>query len=113
MPVLIALAEAGSMQAMDDLQAIGTPQAVEELVPLLWDSDQTLAEKAAWRLAAMLPKPNIETVLRDYPLTETQRKSKWLDWIWEPFDGGDKYNSFGSRWPEVKMMKIAGHWFLR
>lgn len=84
-PVLKPLAEAGSTEAMDDLQAIGTPQAAEALVPLLWRSEET-AYKSAWRLAALLPLPNVENVLRNYPLTDEQKKAGWIDWIWKPFN---------------------------
>lgn len=41
---------------------------------------------AAWRLAALLHQPNVENVLRDYPLTEEQLRADKLDWIWEPFN---------------------------
>ena len=85
-PVLASLAEAGFVEAMDDLHAIGTSQAAEALVPLLWHADQSLAHRAAWRLVALLPQPNVENVLRDYKLTEEQRKADWLDWVWGPFD---------------------------
>ena len=85
-PRLAALAKAGSVEAMDDLQAIGTPQAAEELVSLLWHADQSLAASAAWRLAALLAKPNVENVLQYYPLTREQRSENWFDWIWQPFN---------------------------
>lgn len=86
MPHLAALAEEGSLDAMDDLQFIGTPHAAEALVPLLWNTDLKVAERAAWLLASLLPQSNIEEVLRDYNLTEKQRKAEWLDWIWQPFN---------------------------
>jgi len=85
-PALTSLAKAGFVEAMNDLQAIGTPKAAQPLVPLLWHPDQNLAANAAWRLAALLPQPNVEDMLRDYELTEEQRKADWLDWVWQPFN---------------------------
>jgi len=82
---LAPLARAGSVEAMDNLQYIGTSQATEALIPLLWHADKNISGNAAWRLAALLDKPGIEDALRDYPLTPQQRKADWLEWIWEPF----------------------------
>jgi hypothetical protein len=76
----------GSHTAMDALLAIATPNAGKALVPLLWNADQNLAVRAAWRLAALLRKMNIEDGLRDYPIAEEDKKKEWLNWIWEPFE---------------------------
>jgi len=85
-PVLTNLSAGGSERAMDALVAIGTPDAAEAFVPLLWSDDDSLAVYAAWRLAALLPQPNVEEVLRNYAIAEEQRKANSIKWIWEPFD---------------------------
>lgn len=84
-PVLLFSARKGSSDALDDLQAIGTPEVAEALVPLLWDR-KDIVYGVAWRLAALLNQPNVENVLRNYSLTEDQRKAEWVDWIWRPFN---------------------------
>ncbi|MFN6566892.1 NACHT domain-containing protein [Dendronalium sp. ChiSLP03b] len=82
----LAYLVAGSTEAMDDLLTIGTPDAAKALVPLLWKQDDRIAARAAWRLAALLHQPNVEDELRNYSLTEEQRRADKLDWIWQPFD---------------------------
>lgn len=84
--VLVGLYAQGLETAMDALLAIGTPDAAKALLPLLWDTDYNLAARAAWRLAALLPEPNVEEVLRNYPIAEEQRRANWIDWIWQPFE---------------------------
>jgi hypothetical protein len=84
-PALAKWAGEGLIWALDALQTIGTPQAAQALVPLLWDANTTLQHQAAWRLAALLPKPNVEPALGDYPLTPEQRNADCQDWVWEPF----------------------------
>ncbi|NER93342.1 MAG: NACHT domain-containing protein [Symploca sp. SIO1B1] len=80
------LANSGSEDALDALLAIGTVNSAMVIVPLLWQTQTNLAYQAAWRLAGLLQQPNIEAVLRNYSLTEEQRRSQWLDWIWKPFN---------------------------
>ncbi|NET61467.1 MAG: hypothetical protein F6K47_36700 [Symploca sp. SIO2E6] len=84
--LLANLATSGSEDALDALLAIGTVNAARVIVPLLWQTQTSVAYQAAWRLAGLLQQPNIEAVLRNYSLTEEQRKAKCLDWIWKPFD---------------------------
>ena len=81
---LETLAKQGNINALNILQAIGTIQAVNKLVPFLWDGDINLASRAALNLAS-LSKSEVENVLREYPLTEKQRKKDWFKWVWEPF----------------------------
>ena len=76
----------GSHTAMDGLLAIATPDAAKAFAYLLWNADENMAVRAAWRLAALLPQPNIEDGLRDYPIAEECKQKEWLDWIWEPFE---------------------------
>ncbi|MCP3961245.1 MAG: NACHT domain-containing protein [bacterium] len=76
----------GSLDAVDDLHAIGTPQAALSLVPLLWAQGRRLSTRAAWSLAALLRSEAVESVLRECSLTEDERQANWLDWVWEPFE---------------------------
>ncbi len=81
---LLFLAKKGFIEAIDGLFVIGTPEAAEALVPLLWDETR-ISCYAAWRLAALLPQSQIESVLRNYSLTVEYQKSDWIKWIWRPF----------------------------
>src|SRR5260370_39956999 len=74
-PPLAGLARAGSIEAMDSLQEIGTPQAALALVPLLWHPDRSVASAAALRLASLLPAPQVEDVLRQYEFSEEQQEA--------------------------------------
>jgi len=88
-PVLADLSAQGSERserAMDGLLAIGTPDAANALVPFLWNADKNLAVRAAWCLAGLLPQPNVEEVLRNYPIVEEQRRTNPIEWIWQPFE---------------------------
>lgn len=84
-PFLEKWAGDGQIWSLDALQTIGTPQAAEVLVTLLWNANNILQYGAAWRLATLLPRPNIETTLSNYPLTPQQQGAEHLDWVWEPF----------------------------
>lgn len=74
---------------LDDLQAIGTPQAAQAMVPLLWASFSEVQGLAAWRLATLLPQPNVEATLRDFPITSAQQREPRINWIWQPFDADE------------------------
>jgi hypothetical protein len=86
LPTLYAEARQGQTWALDGLTEVGTPQAALALVPLLWVDDAALPYQAAWRLAALLAQPPVEAALRAVPLTPQQRRSRQIDWIWEPFN---------------------------
>jgi hypothetical protein len=90
-PALVALAQKGSIDALDDLQAIGTPQAAESLVPLLWAVDERLSTATAWRMAAMLQIMDVEEGLRAYRIEQVPKHRERLDWVWQPF--GEDANS--------------------
>ncbi|MDJ0801038.1 MAG: NACHT domain-containing protein [Calothrix sp. MO_167.B12] len=92
-PSLGDLATNGSVDAFDDLTEIKTPEAAKILLPLLWNQDTRLAQLAAWRLAVLLPLPNVEDTLRGYSLTEEQKQADYLRWIWDPFTDKDHDNS--------------------
>jgi hypothetical protein len=87
---LAALARTGSIEALDDLQTIGTPAAAEALVPLLWESTGELPVRAAWRLAALLQQPQVEQVLDTYSFAGARPAPGNLDWIWEPFSRSER-----------------------
>jgi len=79
----------GSVPALDDLLAIGTPDAAEAIVSSIWfdqSEEQQFWGRAAIHLAALLPRPEIEDRLRDYSLSAEQRRLTRLDWIWQPFN---------------------------
>lgn len=62
--------------------------STDGLGPLLNRSKPTTllnAYFAAWRLAALLPMPGVEDVLRSVSLTPEQRQMEQITWIWEPF----------------------------
>jgi len=84
-PTLEALVNTGSVTALEDLEAIGTPRATESLAGLLWHDRKELSTDAAWRLAGLLLHTNVEEVLRRYQFTEKQRSAPFIDWIWRPF----------------------------
>ncbi|MBN8657217.1 MAG: NACHT domain-containing protein [Anaerolineae bacterium] len=88
-PVLVSMAEKGGYWAFDGLLTIGSPVAALGLVELLWDEEAEIAYKAAWRLAVLFSKPNIEDALRLVNLTVKQRRFKQFDWVWEPFNEPD------------------------
>lgn len=86
-PALEAWACQQQTWAMDALREVGTPQAALALVPLLWwDDETTVPYQAAWRLAALLHRPNVEMALRTFDLTSDQRNATQIEWIWSPFD---------------------------
>jgi hypothetical protein len=85
-PALEEYAKQGQSWAMDALQEIGTPQAALILTPLLWNENEAVPYQTAWRLAALLNKPNIEPVLKTFTLSYEQRQAKQIDWIWTPFN---------------------------
>ncbi|MGB0560687.1 MAG: NACHT domain-containing protein [Spirulinaceae cyanobacterium] len=84
-------ARKGYLEAIDDLFCIHTPRVAQELTRLIWNKDEQLASRAAWRLAAMLEKSNVEQELTtieglpDFGYGE-------FDWIWLPFTTSQKSN---------------------
>jgi len=69
---------------LDDLREIGTPKAALALVPFLWHEDNDLASRAALNLATLLPKPDVENVLRGYSLTE--EPAELFEGVWKLFE---------------------------
>ena len=76
----------GEIWALDGLQLIGTPEAAKALVDVMWYGCDPVPYQVAWRLATLLHKPGVETILREQKITPEQRSSATLDWVWEPFE---------------------------
>lgn len=88
-PALTEPAQKGQIWAMDTLVDIGTPQAALALQPLLW-TDEAEAYQSAWRLAALLSMPGVKEELQaQVTLSPEQRKTKQIEWIWDPFSTPD------------------------
>ncbi|GAB3849850.1 hypothetical protein GCM10029963_35050 [Micromonospora andamanensis] len=106
-PTLAARAGAGSVAAVDDLAAVGTPAAAVALAEQLWAGDTQVAVRAAWRLAVLVGAPDVENELRTFDPTAVEaasvaaqaarsaerrsgrvRGAEWYDWLWAPFEPG-------------------------
>lgn len=83
---LVARVAAGDPTPLDDLRAIGTREAAEGVLPLLWHAQPDVARRAAWCLASLLPQPDVEAALRDARLTPAQKAAPKIDYVWQPFD---------------------------
>ncbi|WP_410627751.1 NACHT domain-containing protein [Amycolatopsis sp. cmx-8-4] len=82
-PVLAERARAGSLDAADDIAAVGTASAGLALAELLGD-DRGVAVRAAWHLAVLVNNPDIEEELyRTEPGTVPAPR---YDWLWSPFN---------------------------
>ena len=91
-PALEQLAKDDTIEAVNDLELIGTPLAAEALTGLLWHtSNKEIATEAAWGLAGLLTQANIEDALRHYQLSEEKALWERIDWVWKPF--GEPPNS--------------------
>jgi hypothetical protein len=103
-PFLEEPAKRGAIWALDALYQIGTIRAARIFTMLLFleagqkEYFEMTSEgptffypespkyHAAWRLSALLPRPEIEEGLRSISLTLDQRKAEQIKWIWEPFN---------------------------
>ncbi|MWK40469.1 NACHT domain-containing protein [Actinomadura sp. J1-007] len=91
---LSAAALDGALWAVDALAGVATPAAAQRLAGLLWHAAPT-ATRAAWRLAALLPYPDVEEALRGEPGLAAPAdpplgpENWWYPWIWAPFAGPD------------------------
>ena len=95
-PVLAERAKAGSLEAVDDIAAVGTASAGLALAELLWE-DGDVAIRAAWRLAALVHSPDVEEELVRADVTTPAGQR--YDWLWEPFshDGPTAINPIMGR----------------
>lgn len=83
-PLLFSFAQEGKLAAIEDLGAIGTPEAAVALASFLWD-DFPFRTEAAIYLSRLLGRIDAEEALRDSTLSDEQRQQKALDWAWAPF----------------------------
>ncbi|HEV3459826.1 MAG TPA: NACHT domain-containing protein [Thermoanaerobaculia bacterium] len=81
---LVTIAESRPIQAMEDLQNIGTAEAVRGMVALLRMPEEVAAE-AAWGIGSLLTDhPELELVLRTCIFPEELSVPAW-SWVWRPF----------------------------
>jgi hypothetical protein len=83
---LSELAQSGPLEILEDLKNIGTPQAAETFLHLIWNADGHRTRLAAWCLASLLSIRDVEEALRSYHLTDQQKGEKSFEWVWQPFD---------------------------
>lgn len=83
--------------ALDILLAIGTPAAARALEEMLWHGDQDRAAAAAWRLATLLPRRDVEEALASKPVADFMRLPPRIDWVWSPFEESDELSALGLR----------------
>ena len=86
-PVLAERAAAGSLDAVDDIAAVGTASAGLALAELLWD-ESDIAVRAAWRLAVLVNSPDVEDELLHADVGNPPGER--YDWLWAPFDPGGR-----------------------
>lgn len=86
-PMLTQRAKSGSVEAVDDIGAIGTPSAGIALAELVWREDD-VAIRAAWRLAGLIDSPELEEELREMEAPAFMGRS-YYDWLWVPFSRDD------------------------
>ncbi|MCP4251044.1 MAG: NACHT domain-containing protein [bacterium] len=80
-----SLAAEGSIETIDQLLEIGTPNAVHRATLLLWQDDPAVATAAAWRLAEEMPSDSTAELLDTIDLPPISRTAPTLPWVWEPF----------------------------
>lgn len=89
-PALKRRAALGNPNALDGLQAIGTPLAGEALAALLGDNvSVTVAREAAWRLGSLLSSPAVEESLREFKLTHKLPEAERYLWVFKPFEASE------------------------
>lgn len=91
-PVLAERARTGSVEAVDDIAAVGTASAGLALAELLWPDDVStrVTMRAAWQLAILVSSPDVEEELRRADIRIPLELAR-DDWLWEPFtqDGSE------------------------
>jgi MoxR-like ATPase len=106
-PALAQLAYQGIQFAIDDLYEVGTSDAAEALVPMLWSRRHgKVVMTAAWYLASLLLQSRVEEALKIYDLRRLgdnripsdQLPVQDFNYVWEPFQ--DR--------PNVAMITIIG-----
>jgi hypothetical protein len=71
--------------ALNDLVKIGTPEAAQALVPLLWHPELEISGQTAWHLARLMMQPEIEVALTNDCRLPDNHSKEYHDWIWAPF----------------------------
>jgi hypothetical protein len=81
-PVLAVAAADGDLRSVDDLGEIATASAAVTLTALIWRNDD-VAFRAAWWIAALIRRPEVEDGLRQADLGSLP-DLPILDWVWRP-----------------------------
>ncbi len=68
---------------IQDLGAIGTPEAAKELLTIVDEIGDDRARCAAWQLAGLLENPDVEEILSECP---TRQEASRYAWVAEPFE---------------------------
>ena len=86
-PGLARRAEAGELEALRSLTAIGTPRAAQALVSVLGNSSLAVARASAIELMQLTASPAIEDAIAQLtlPATIATDNASALAWVWEPF----------------------------
>lgn len=85
-PALSSLVRENHSYAFLCLKQIATPNSVLSLLNLIWEDSKT-ATNAAWILADLIRFPNLEEVMRRYPLSAGHKVFlAGNEWVWRPFN---------------------------
>lgn len=80
---LVSEGRAGSINAVEELAAMATPQAGIALSILAADNKNPASERAAWHVASLVAHPHVEEELREYCPDLALSPSE--HWLWHPF----------------------------
>lgn len=81
-PVLARAAAAGDVRSVDDLGEIGTASAAVALTELIW-TDSDVAVRAAWWIAGLVRRPEVEVGLRGArPQIQRHYEFTAFDFVW-------------------------------
>lgn len=86
-PVFQEIATKGDLRSVDDLGQIATASAASALITLITD-ESDVAFRAAWWIAALLRRPEVEDGLRIGKPT-VPAGAPLLNWVWQPFADDD------------------------
>lgn len=82
---LAELAELASGEAVLTLYKTGSVREALVLVQLLWNEQEALRYRAAWALAALIIKQDVEDALRNCELPKFA-KPEHHAWVWKPYE---------------------------
>jgi hypothetical protein len=104
-PALQATAASGDLQSVDDLGEIATASAASALIALI-EGQSDAAFRAAWWIAALISRPEVEDGLRiSHPTVPAD--APLLDWVWWPF--ADKNNDHTLTGPMGRVAWLLAH----